>query len=68
MTLTLSYDEPMLTTCDLCDAKTAAMPGPRNRRGRPVPPAGFRIGYIVEIADREFPICSDCVRTVTTTA
>lgn len=58
------WDLPFLTTCDLCGNKTAAMPGPRNRRGRPMPPAGFDIGYIVEVADREFPICYPCMSRV----
>jgi hypothetical protein len=58
------WDEPFLTTCDLCMRKTAAMPGPRFRRGRPEPPAGFQLGFVVEIADREFPICLECVQSV----
>jgi hypothetical protein len=57
-------DEPFLTTCDLCNRRTAALPGPRNRRGRPEPPAGFAVGFVVEIADREFPICSGCLFSV----
>lgn len=58
------WDTPFLTTCDLCNRKTAALPGPRNLRGRPEPPAGFEIGYVVEIADRTFPICAPCVALV----
>ncbi len=62
------WDEPFLTTCDLCNRKTAAMPGPRNRRGRPEPPAGYEIGYVVEVGDRDFPICAPCVESVLQTA
>ena len=62
------WDEPYLTTCDLCHRKAACMPGPRNRRGRPEPPAGFEIAYVVEIADREFLICGPCMESVLTTA
>ncbi|MEO7667150.1 MAG: hypothetical protein ABIU97_08980 [Dehalococcoidia bacterium] len=49
---------PTLTTCDLCDAKMAAMRGPYSMTiGRPTPPDGYRMGYMVELDGREFPIC-----------
>lgn len=59
-----AVDTPFLTTCDLCGHKTAALPGPRWRRGRPEPPAGFQTGYIVELAERQFPICAPCMSRV----
>lgn len=62
------WDEPFLTTCDLCSVRMAAVPGPRWRRGRPLPPPGFRVGYITELADREFPICARCLANVLQTA
>lgn len=61
-------EEPFLTTCELCHRKAAALPGPRWRRGRPEPPAGFEIAYIVEIAERSYPICSPCLQSVLLTA
>lgn len=61
MTLVSSAEVPFLTTCDLCHARMATLPGPRNRQGRPLPPAGYRTGYVVEFEDRSFPICSPCL-------
>lgn len=55
---------PFLTTCDLCHVRMAAVPGPANRTGRPMPPDGFELGYIVETRDRQFPICSPCLARV----
>jgi hypothetical protein len=56
---------PTLTTCDICNARMAAVRGPFSRNiGRPKPPIGHRLGYIVEIADREFPICQVCLTEV----
>jgi hypothetical protein len=57
-------DEPLLTVCDLCQAKAAALPGPRWRRGRPEPPAGYRVGYLVEMAERHYVICATCLADV----
>ena len=59
---------PTLTICDLCDRKMAALPGPMRRCGRPEPPAGHQAGYIVEMADRAFAICRDCLAKVMQTA
>lgn len=56
---------PFLTTCDLCHARMAAVPGPASRTGRPMPPDGFELGYIVEGRDRQYPICVVCLdRTI----
>ncbi len=52
---------PTLTTCDICERRMAAMPGPMNGMKRPPAPIGFRIGYIVEVADRVHTICADCL-------
>jgi hypothetical protein len=61
-------DEPLLTICDLCHKPTAAMPGPRWRRGRPEPPAGHEYGFLVEQADRFYTICAPCLASVIHTA
>lgn len=61
-------DLPTLTVCSLCGARTAAMPGPRNRRGRPLPPAGYEVGYIVELKHRAFCICAVCLNHAVTVA
>jgi hypothetical protein len=59
------HDEPVLTSCDLCQAKAAALPGPRWRRGRPEPPAGYRVGYLVEVGvERTYVICAPCLADV----
>ncbi|MBA2708577.1 MAG: hypothetical protein H0U59_12305 [Gemmatimonadaceae bacterium] len=52
---------PTLTTCELCDTRMAAMPGPMSRIGRACPPDGYELGYIVELAERNCPICRDCL-------
>lgn len=57
---------PTLTTCDLCTARMAAMPGPMNRMRRPPAPEGHRLGYIVELADRFHTICADCLHETIT--
>ncbi len=51
----------LLTTCELCSTYMAAMPGPMNRLGRPCPPNGYELGYIVELAERNYPICKACL-------
>lgn len=59
---------PTLTTCDLCQHRMAAMPGPDNHMNRPPAPEGFRLGYIVELADRVHTICADCLHIVVNVA
>jgi hypothetical protein len=60
----VTHDEPVLTICDLCQAKAAALPGPRRQHGRPEPPAGYRVGYLVEMAERHYVICAPCLADV----
>jgi hypothetical protein len=60
----VTHDEPVLTRCDLCQNKAAALPGPRWRRGRPEPPTGYRIGYLVEMATRHYVICAPCLADI----
>lgn len=56
---------PTLTFCDLCGLRTAAMPGPMFRNPRREPPAGRRLGYIVEMDNgRAYSICSACLASV----
>ncbi len=55
---------PTITTCDLCEMRMAALPGPMRKFGRPSPPPGYRIGYIVEQANRAYAICRECLATV----
>jgi len=60
---------PTLTTCELCSAPMAAVRGPFSVSiGRPAPPNGYRLGYIVELAQREYPICKACLDHVLKTA
>jgi len=56
--------EPFYTTCSMCETSMVAMPGPRNKTDRPTPPAGFRVGYIVELAERSYAICRECLDSV----
>jgi hypothetical protein len=61
----VTHDEPVLTMCDLCQNNAAALPGPRWRRGRPEPPAGYRVGYLVEVGvERTYVICAPCLADV----
>lgn len=57
---------PTLTRCDLCQHAMAAMPGPMNNMKRPPAPEGYRLGYIVELADRVHTICADCLHLTLT--
>ncbi len=52
---------PTFTRCEVCHARMAAMPGPMNKLGRPCPPAGYELGYIVEKARRSYAICRVCL-------
>lgn len=55
---------PFKTTCELCHQLMAAVRGPSNYRSRPPVPQGYRLGYLVEQADRSFPICAACLANV----
>ena len=38
-----------------------ALPGSMNRSSRARPPAGFKLGYVVEKAVSSWLVCSDCL-------
>ncbi len=45
----------------------AAVRGPFSQNiGRPKPPNGYRLGYVIEQPGREIPICRDCVNLILT--
>ncbi len=58
---------PTRATCTTCGTLMAAVRGPFSQNiRRPDPPAGYRLGYIQEVKDRELPICVDCVNLTLT--
>ncbi len=58
---------PTRTNCTTCGARMAAVRGPYSKSiGRPDPPAGYRLGYIMEQADRDIPICAECFQLILT--
>ena len=62
--MSIGAEVAYLTRCELCKAPTACMPGPRSKQGRPAPPNGFELGYLVELAKRDYPICAACLNSV----
>ncbi len=60
---------PTRTACTTCGHLMAAVRGPFSQNiRRPNPPAGHRLGYFIEQADRELPICAECLHLILTTA
>ena len=51
----------MTGRCFHCRSKTMALPGSMNRSSRARPPAGFKLGYVVEKAVSSWLVCSDCL-------
>lgn len=53
---------PFIAECTLCGVPMAAIRGPFSKSiGRPKPPMGYRLGFVVETADRQIPMCAECV-------
>lgn len=50
----------MTGRCLHCRSKTMALPGAQDRLSRALPPSGFRLGWVIEKADRSYLICFDC--------
>ncbi len=60
---------PTLTACTTCGHRMAAVRGPFSKNiGRPNPPTGYRLGYVMEQPGREIPICAECLHLILTTA
>ena len=60
----MSPEVALYTTCELCNAPMACVPGPRNLHVRPAAPNGFELGYLVEQRERSYPICQPCLTNV----
>ncbi len=53
--------------CTTCGARMAAVRGPFSQNiGRPKPPAGDRLGYVIEQPGKEIPICAECLALILT--
>ena len=51
----------MTGRCAFCRHRTMALPGPANRSERARPPAGWKLGFVIESATRSYLACSDCL-------
>lgn len=62
--MTIVDELPVRTECELCHQLMALVRGPSSYRSRPPTPQGYRLGYLVEQADRSYPICAPCLANV----